>query len=94
MEKLEKIQSVNLIDFPDINFEVVNSFSIEYLENIISQLENEEANLIDLNNKKSNVDKWRIKIDQEIESFLKEHNYCPTCSQKIDRNHILGEHHA
>lgn len=94
LEKLEKIQSVNLIDFPDINFEVVNSFSIEYLENIISQLENEEANLIDLNNKKSNVDKWRIKIDQEIESFLKEHNYCPTCSQKIDRNHILGEHHA
>lgn len=92
LEKLEKLQSINTIDIPDIKFDMVNHLQIENLEQIISQLESEEAFLLDLENKKSNVEKWRIKIDQEIEQFLKENNYCPTCSQKIDRHHIIGEH--
>lgn len=92
LEKLEKIQSVNTVDIPDIQFDIVNNSSIEYLENIISQLEAEEANLIDLENKKANVEKWKIKIEQEIELFLKDNNYCPTCSQKIDRHILMGEH--
>lgn len=94
LQKLEKLQAINMVEVPDINFEAVNSFSIDYLENLISQLESEESNLLDLENKKNNVDNWRIKIDKEIESFLQEHNYCPTCSQKIDKQHLLGEHHA
>lgn len=94
LEKLEKTQSVSMIAFPDISFEIINSSSIEYLESIILQLESEEASMVDLDNKKLNVEKWRIKIDQEIESFLKDNNFCPTCSQKIDRQHILGEYHA
>lgn len=92
LEKLEKIQSINTVDIPEIQFDLVNHLSIENLENIISQLEAEEANLIDLENKKANVEKWKIKIEQDIELFLKENNYCPTCSQKIDRHILMGEH--
>lgn len=92
LEKLEKIQSINTVDIPEIQFDMVNHLSIENLENIISQLEAEEANLIDLENKKANVEKWKIKIEQDIELFLKENNYCPTCSQKIDRHILMGEH--
>lgn len=92
IEKLEKIQSINNIDIPDINFDMVNHMQIENLENMISQLEEQQAQLVDLENKKANVEKWKIKIEQEIEQFLTEHNYCPTCSQKIDRHHIIGEH--
>lgn len=92
IEKLEKIQSINTIDFPDINFDMVNHMQIENLENLIIQLEEQQAELIDLENKKANVEKWKVKIEQDIEQFLTEHNYCPTCSQKINRQHIIGEH--
>lgn len=94
LQKLEKLQFLEIIQFPEISFEIINNSAIEYLESIILQLESEEAHLVDLASKNLNVKKWRIKIDQEIESFLINNNYCPTCSQKIDKQHILGEHHA
>lgn len=94
LEKLEKLQSISQIEIPEINFEPINSSTIEYLETLIDKLDYEEEQLRDLEQKKVNVEKWRIKINQEIEEFVSKNNYCPTCSQKIDKKHLLGEYHA
>lgn len=94
LEKLEKLQSINTVDILPIEFESINSLSIEYLEDMISKLEEHQEEILDLENKQNNVKNWEIKINKEIEDFLENNHFCPTCSQKIDKTHILGEHHA
>lgn len=94
LEKLQKLQSINTIDIPTVDFEGINSLSIEYLEDMISKMEEHQEEMIDLENKQTNVKNWEIKINKEIEDFLENNHFCPTCSQKIDKTHILGEHHA
>jgi len=94
LEKLEKLQSINTVDILPIEFESINSLSIEYLEDMISKLEEHQEEIVDLENKQNNVKNWEIKINKEIEDFLENNHFCPTCSQKIDKTHILGEHHA
>ena len=97
LENLEKIQEIKFIDTSDLKFDSNNQFAhfpIEYLESIIEQMESEQNNLNDLQSKKDNVDNWKVKIELEIENFISENHFCPTCSQKIDKKHILGENHA
>lgn len=94
LEKLEKLQSLNLIETHEIKFDMIENHSIDYMVNLISQLESEKEFIKDLETKRNNVENWKLKINAEIDEFIKTNNFCPTCSQTISKIHLLGESHA
>ncbi len=64
------------------------------LSELILNLENQHILIEDLNTKKENLISWEIKINKEIEEFMKENNHiCPTCHQQITKEHLIGDNH-
>ncbi len=64
------------------------------LSELIENLENQALLLDDLNTKKDNLTSWEVKINKEIEDFMKENNHiCPTCHQQITKEHLIGDKH-
>jgi DNA repair exonuclease SbcCD ATPase subunit len=62
---------------------------------MIIELEESEAVLEDYEVKKTNLELWKEKIDQEISAFLeKNKGICPTCHQELGKEHFVGEKHA
>lgn len=64
------------------------------LNEMIVSLDNQILLLEDLYKKKDNLSGWEVKINKEIEDFMRENNHiCPTCSQSITKEHLIGDHH-
>ncbi len=64
------------------------------LRELIDNIENQNLLIEDLSAKKENLESWEIKINKEIEDFMKENNHiCPTCHQQITKEHLIGEKH-
>lgn len=65
------------------------------LKKMLVELEQTEILLEDYEVKKANLELWKEKIDQEIDSFLqKNKGICPTCHQELGKEHFVGEKHA
>jgi AAA domain len=84
MLEIESIESPKLKDERDFTS----------LSELIENLENQALLLDDLNTKKDNLTSWEVKINKEIEDFMKENNHiCPTCHQQITKEHLIGDKH-
>ena len=84
MLEIESIESPKLKDERDFTS----------LGELIENLENQALLLDDLNTKKENLTSWEVKINKEIEDFMKENNHiCPTCHQQITKEHLIGDKH-
>ncbi len=97
-EVLNKLKhSTKLSEVEPINYDLSQEVKLnDYaeLKTIIENLRQSEQLLQDYEAKKANLELWKEKIDQEIESFLdKNEGICPTCHQDINKHHFVGDKH-
>lgn len=90
--------STKLSDVEPIDYQIAQEVKLkdrDALQKILMDLEQNETLLADYEVKKENLELWKEKIEQEINSFLeKNKGICPTCHQELSKEHFVGEKHA
>jgi predicted ATPase len=96
LSKLKNSTKLSVVE--PVDYQIAQEVKLkdsDALRKMLIELEETEVLLEDYEVKKANLELWKEKIEQEIDSFLqKNKGICPTCHQELGKEHFVGEKHA